>query len=99
MSEPTKKKMLEWLGDDDSGYKAWNHLWSKDFNDANRKIIRRLIENMDKKVRVNRKFIGKIQNILLDVAMGNLGVVLAMAEIEGMLINLGYETGEKGGHR
>ena len=41
--KPTKEETLEWLGEEDSNDKAWNHIFSMDFNDFVRKGICRLI--------------------------------------------------------
>ena len=46
MKQPTKEEILEWLGEEDSNNKAWNHLFSVDFNDFVRKGICRLIEKV-----------------------------------------------------
>jgi len=46
MSEPTKEEILEWLGEEDSNNKVWNHLFSVDFNDFVRKGISHLIEKV-----------------------------------------------------
>lgn len=90
----TGKKIMEWFGEDDSTYKAWNHLWSKEFNDAARKEVRRLIEQgakVDKEFveKWKRKFNDKIHegNITFEWEPGSL--------IEEMFTEVGVKVEEK----
>lgn len=96
MSEPTKKEMLRCLDcllkGDLREVEGMNEGEDAEVLKTG-KAIRRLIKNMGKKV--SREFVVKIQNILLDVAEHNTGVVLAMAKIEGMLTELGLEVDEE----
>ena len=56
-------------------------------------FIRQIIN--DQKVRVSKKRIIEIENLLIDVANGNTGVILASARIQGWLMEAGVEMENK----
>ena len=49
MGTPTKKGLLEWLGEDEGllTHKAWNLRHGFEFNDSMRKEMRRIIEKLE----------------------------------------------------
>ena len=56
-------------------------------------FIRTIIE--DRKPKMSKKRIIEIENLLIDVANGNTGVILASARIQGWLMEAGVEMENK----